>query len=133
MYDARKHTQRMYLIAQLRAMFPQVQYHDASFGEDTETLTITLDGRTYAMEIGSDDDAYCFEAPGCAPIRIPFERVDDFVYDRVFTEVQSLPTTATEEEIDEICALKGYRAEGMTDQIDIYRKGRRIACYMAGA
>ena len=129
-------TQRSYLISELRKIFPSCNVFDAWDDADDEIIYVSVEGRRFAMEIGSDDDEYVFVAEdGKDPlaITIPFQRVDDFVYDRVFTEVQSLPATATEAEIDALCAHKGYRAEVMTDQIDVYRKGRRIAVYMAGA
>lgn len=58
-------------------------------------------------------------------------------YALISTILANVPQAATPEEIERWAAQRGYRAEVMTDQVDVYRDyyaGRRkVATYMAGA
>jgi len=126
--------QRLYLIRELRKIFPSNDVFEAWDDAEDEALFVSVDGRRFAMEVGSDDDQYVFLAEdGKDPqfIRIPFERNN--TYELTSSEIKSLPAVATEEEIEAIAKARGYILDGFTDQIDVRaRNGRRIACYMAG-
>lgn len=64
-----------YLTDTLRTMFPQVQNIAVTFDAEDERITVTLDGCAYTFTAGSDDDEFCFECAGRAPIIVP---VPDF-------------------------------------------------------
>jgi len=62
-------------------------------------------------------------------------------YDLVFARANyAFPPSATVDEINAICAAKGFQADVMTDQVDVFyfpptKKPirRKVATYMAGA
>lgn len=49
----------------------------ASFNANEETINVWVDGDTYTMQIGSDDDCFYFECDTAPPVT--FDIPDDYI------------------------------------------------------